>query len=218
MTNLKICCIASVAEMQMAVSAGAGAIGLVSRMPSGPGPIPDALIREIAAAVPAGIDSFLLTSLVEPDAIAAQVREAGTTAVQLVDALPSGGLGRLRQALPATKIVQVIHVVGPESVAEARSLAPLVDLLLLDSGNPSAAVKELGGTGRTHDWALSREIAESVRVPVYLAGGLHPLNVAEAVRQVRPFGVDVCSRLRTAGALDPAKVRAFVEALWPIGV
>lgn len=199
--------------MRLAVAACAGAIGLVSQMPSGPGPIPDALIREIAAAVPAGIESFLLTSLVEPEAIVAQVRAAGTTAVQLVDALPPGALASLRKALPNTKLVQVIHVVGRESLTEAQSLAPLVDVLLLDSGNPTAAVKELGGTGRTHDWTLSREIVESVGVPVYLAGGLHPANVADAVRQVRPFGVDVCSRLRTHGALDQAKVAAFVTAL-----
>lgn len=213
MTRLKICCIASVSEMQLAVAAGAGAIGLVSQMPSGPGPIPDSLIREIALAVPEGIESFLLTSLVDPDAIAEQVRVAGTTAVQLVDAIGVNGLAKLRAALPCKKLVQVVHVVGRESVTEACALAPLVDFLLLDSGNPAALVKELGGTGRTHDWALSREIVESVSVPVYLAGGLHPLNVAEAVRQVRPYGVDVCSRLRTDGALDLSKVRAFVAAL-----
>ena len=201
--------------MQLAVAAGATAIGLVSQMPSGPGPIPDKLIHEIAAAVPAGVESFLLTSLVEPEAIAQQVRAAGTTAVRVVDALPAGAHAALRQALPNTKIVQVIHVGGRESVTEAQSLAPLVDVLLLDSGNPLAAVKELGGTGRTHDWTLSREIVESVSVPVYLAGGLDPMNVAEAVRLVRPYGVDVCSRLRTDGALDQAKVAAFVAALRP---
>ena len=88
-----------------------------------------------------------------------------------------------------------------------------VDALLLDSGNPSLAVKELGGTGRTHDWKLSRRIRDSVSIPVFLAGGLTPSNVADAVAAVEPFGLDVCSGVRSDGNLDPVKLRAFVDAV-----
>jgi phosphoribosylanthranilate isomerase len=88
-----------------------------------------------------------------------------------------------------------------------------VDALLFDSGNPSLAVKELGGTGRVHDWSISRRIREQVNVPVFLAGGLNAGNAAEAARQVRPFGLDICSGVRTDGRLDESKLRAFVEAL-----
>jgi phosphoribosylanthranilate isomerase len=83
---------------------------------------------------------------------------------------------------------------------------------LLDSGNPSLAVKELGGTGRVHDWKLSREIRDKASVPVYLAGGLNASNAAQAVREVQPFALDVCSGVRTGGALDAAKVQAFMRA------
>jgi len=99
------------------------------------------------------------------------------------------------------------------SVGEARAAAPLVDTLLLDSGNPGLAVKELGGTGRVHDWAYSRRIRDSVSVPVLLAGGLHPGNARAAMEQVAPAGLDVCSGLRLNGRLDAGKLREFFGAL-----
>ena len=109
--------------------------------------------------------------------------------------------------------MQVVHVSGEASVAEALAVCPHVDALLLDSGNPSLAVKELGGTGRVHDWSLGARIVRSVPRPVYLAGGLKPDNVARAIEQVRPFGVDVCSGLRTDGKLDEEKLAAFTGAI-----
>jgi phosphoribosylanthranilate isomerase len=210
---VKICCIASLDEARLAVEAGASAIGLVSAMPSGPGPIEEAEIARIAAAVPRPTETFLLTALTGAEAIAEQHRRCGTTAVQLVDALDEAELRRLRRLLPGTRLVQVIHVTGPGSVDEARGVAPLVDTILLDSGNPRLAVKELGGTGRVHDWAASRRIRETVDVPVLLAGGLHPGNAREAFERVEPAGLDVCSGLRPNGRLDAAKLQAFFRAL-----
>lgn len=213
MPRVKICCIASVAEARLAIQAGAGAIGLVSAMPSGPGPIAEDLIAEIAAAVPAAVDTFLLTALQDADAIAAQHHRCRTTVVQLVDALPAAELRRLRAALPAVKLVQVIHVTGVEALAQAQAVAPLVDALLLDSGNPGLAVKQLGGTGRTHDWAVSRRIREAVSLPLWLAGGLGAHNVGAAIAAVQPQGVDLCSGVRSEGRLDADKLRAFFAAL-----
>ena len=154
---VKICCIADLDEARLAIAAGASALGLVSAMPSGPGPIAEDEITRIAAGVPRPTETFLLTALVQAEAIADQQRRCGTTAVQLVDRVEEPELRRLRRLLPDTRIVQVIHVTGPESVDEARAAAPLVDTLLLDSGNPRLAVKELGGTGRVHDWEHSRQ-------------------------------------------------------------
>ena len=208
---VKICCIQNLTEARMAIDYGAGAIGLVSAMPSGPGPIPENDIAEVAAAVSLPTRTFLLTSLTDADAIAEQYARLGTTTLQLVDTVASNGLARLREYLPAVELVQVIHVVDESSVAEAIEVAPLVDAILLDSGRPGAAVKELGGTGRVHDWTLSRQIRESVEVPVYLAGGLDPGRVAEAWEMVQPYGFDVCSGLRTDGLLDEAKLAAFME-------
>ena len=210
---VKVCCIADIDEARLAIGAGASAIGLVSAMPSGPGPIDEADIARIAAAVPAPTETFLLTSLIEAEAIAEQHGRCGTTAVQLVDALDEAELRRLRRLLPATRLVQVIHVTGPESVDEARAAAPLVDTILLDSGNPRLAVKELGGTGRVHDWATSRRIRDSVSVPVLLAGGLNPGNARKAFERVMPAGLDVCSGLRPNGRLDAERLRAFFAAL-----
>jgi phosphoribosylanthranilate isomerase len=210
---VKVCCIADLGEARLAIRAGASALGLVSAMPSGPGPIDEAEIARIAAAVPSTTETFLLTALTEAEAIAEQQRRCGTTAVQLVDGVEEAELRRLRRLLPRTRLVQVIHVTGPGSVDEARAAAPLVDTILLDSGNPRLAVKELGGTGRMHDWAISHRIRETVAVPVLLAGGLHPGNAREALERVRPAGLDVCSGLRLNGRLDAVKLRDFFHAL-----
>jgi len=212
--RVKICCIASREEAALAVRYGAAAIGLVSAMPSGPGPIDEALIAELVATVPPPVSCFLLTCATDPAVVAEQVVRCGVDTVQLVDALPDGAHGALRRLLPhRVRLVQVVHVVDAASVDEASGWAAHVDALLLDSGNPRLAVKELGGTGRVHDWALSRAIVERSPVPVFLAGGLRAENVAEAVRAVGPFGVDVCSGVRTDGRLDRAKLGALLLAI-----
>ena len=211
--RVKVCCIASEEEAALAIGMGASAIGLVSRMPSGPGPIPEARIRDIARIVPPGIATFLLTSETTAEPIIAQQRYCGTNTLQLVDEVKPGVHRVLREALPGIKIVQVIHIRDENSLAEARQVSPQVDALLLDSGNPSLATKELGGTGRAHDWAVSRRIRDAVGVPVYLAGGLNPQNVRKAIAQVQPFGVDLCSGLRTDGRLDAAKLDEFMRAV-----
>ena len=212
-TRVKICCMGSTDEADMAIAAGADAIGLVSAMPSGPGPIDELLICEIASYVPRSVGTFLLTSLTSADDIIAQHGRCLTTTIQLVDEIENGAHEKLRQGLPGIRLVQVIHVTGPESIEEARAVEPLVDAILLDSGNPRLAVKELGGTGRTHDWSVSAKLVSSVQVPVFLAGGLRAENVAEAIQQVRPYGVDICSGVRTNGRLDPGKLSAFMRAV-----
>jgi phosphoribosylanthranilate isomerase len=212
-TRVKVCCIASEEEAALAVRMGASAVGLVSRMPSGPGPIPESRIRDIARTVPPGIATFLLTCETTAEPIVAQQRYCGANTLQLVDAVEPGVHDALRDALPGIKIVQVIHVRDESALADARRVSPHVDAILLDSGNPSLATKELGGTGRAHDWAVSRKIRDTVQVPVYLAGGLNPKNVGKAIDQVQPFGVDVCSGLRTDGHLDPIKLEQFMRAV-----
>lgn len=208
-TRVKICCIGSPEEARLAIDYGASALGLVSEMPSGPGVIAEELIARLARVVPPGVASFLLTSRQDSAAIIAQQRRSGVNTVQLCDRLESGSYRELRAALPGIAIVQVVHVRGPEALDEALAVAAEVDAILLDSGDQRLPVKELGGTGRTHDWAISRAIREAVDVPVFLAGGLNADNVAEAIRQVRPFGVDVCSGVRTNGALDETKLARF---------
>ena len=210
---MKICCISSVAEAWLAIEHGAAALGLVSEMPSGPGVIPEELIAEIAASLPPAVGSFLLTCKQDADSIVEQQRRLGVNTIQICDRLTAGSHGDLRRALPGISLVQVIHVNGTESFAEAVSVALYVDAILLDSGNQSLTIKELGGTGRVHDWSLSQQIREAVDVPVFLAGGLKAANVAEAIKHVGPFGVDVCNGVRTNGRLDEMKLTSFFESI-----
>ena len=210
---MKICCIASVEEARLAIRHGAAAIGLVSEMPSGPGVIPEPLIAEIAASVPPGIGTFLLTCRQTAGAIVAQHRRTRVNTIQICDDLPEGALQELRTALPGVSLVQVIHVDGDEALARAVTVAASADALLLDSGNQKLAVKELGGTGRRHDWTISQRIREQVDIPVYLAGGLNAGNVAEAIATVGPFALDVCSGVRSEGRLDAARLAAFFAAV-----
>ena len=211
--RVKICCIASIAEAALAVDSGASALGLVSHMPSGPGVISDDQIAQIAATVPPAIGTFLLTSRQSAADIIAQQRFCRTNTIQICDHLTQGTHRDLKSALPGISIVQVIHVTGPESIEEATQVAPHVDAILLDSGNQKLTVKELGGTGRTHDWTLSRTIRERVDVPLFLAGGLTPDNVGRAIEEVAPYGLDICSGVRTNGKLDADKLKRFFAAV-----
>ncbi len=203
----------SFAEASMAIRNGADAIGLVGKMPSGPGPIEDDLIASIARRIPPPVATFLLTSEQSAEGIISHINRVHTNTVQVVDELTKGVYADIREALPAVRIVQVIHVRGQESLEEALRLQNDVDAFLLDSGNPGATIKTLGGTGNTHDWNISREIVNKVNIPVFLAGGLNAANVKEAISQVNPFGVDICSGVRTNGKLDEAKLKAFIAAV-----
>jgi phosphoribosylanthranilate isomerase len=211
-TRIKVCCIASVEEAMLAIAHGADAVGLVGAMPSGPGPIPDARIAKIAAAVPPPVASFLLTSSTSAESIADQVRRTGASTVQVVRHIAKAEAETLARLLPTTRRVQVIHVEDERALDLIGTYAPHVHAFLLDSGRPSAATPEFGGTGRTHDWEISAEFVRRSPLPVFLAGGLNPANVAEAIRTVRPYGLDLCSALRTSGALDAAKLEAFMRA------
>jgi phosphoribosylanthranilate isomerase len=211
--RVKICCIANEAEAAMAISFGASAIGLVGAMPSGPGPISDDDIWRIARTVPPPIGTFLLTSEQTSNGILEHHFRTLTNTIQIVDELPERDYGNIRAVAANIKLVQVIHVRGEESVDEAAELAEQTDAILLDSGNPTLEVKELGGTGRCHDWQISRRIVETCGKPVFLAGGLNAGNVREAIDMVQPFGVDLCSGVRTFGKLDPVRLEAFFRAV-----
>lgn len=207
--QIKICCISSIEEAELAIKYGASAIGLVSEMPSGPGVISEDLIEKISAVVPSTIDTFLLTSKTNADSIIEQHRKCKTTTLQIVDRVKTIVLIKLKQELPTIRLVQVIHVNSDESITESINVAQFVDVLLLDSGNQKLKVKELGGTGRTHDWTISRKIRDAVSVPVYLAGGINANNVLDAVREVEPFGIDLCSGVRENGKLKDKRLEEF---------
>jgi len=209
--KVKICCISSIEEAHLAIELGATELGLVGPMPSGPGTISISKIAEIVKQIPNNINTFLLTSETSANNIIEQHRKVNTTTIQLVDKLILGTHNDLRAAMPSIKLVQVIHVLDENSVIEAQEVAEKVDFILLDSGNPNKNVKELGGTGRTHNWALSKKIVESISKPVFLAGGLNSSNIQKAISCVNPYGVDLCSGVRKNGNLNREKLTSFFE-------
>ncbi|CAN5446447.1 phosphoribosylanthranilate isomerase [soil metagenome] len=212
--RIKICCISRVDEARLAVRLGADALGLVGRMPSGPGVVADDVAAKIVQATPPPIATFMLTSETTVDEIVAHQQRVGANTIQLVDAVPLETYAALRAKLPAIKLVQVIHVLDERNIDEALlAVQHGADALLLDSGNPTLTIKELGGTGRVHNWQVSRQIVAQSPVPVFLAGGLNLANVREAIDTVQPFGLDICSGVRTNGNLDAPKLDAFMKAL-----
>ena len=211
--RLKICCISSIKEARIAIDYGASALGLVGNMPSGPGVIGDALIYQIAKTIPPPISTFLLSSETKAQDIISHYKRANTTTIQIVDALEKSEYEIIRTELPSVKLVQVIHVIDDHSVKEAIEISNFVDAILLDSGNPNLLVKELGGTGRTHNWDLSREIKNAISIPLFLAGGINKDNVKQAIETVEPFGIDLCSSVRTDGKLDPQKLKDFFNVI-----
>jgi phosphoribosylanthranilate isomerase len=213
-TRVKICCISSTDEAKMAIEFGASALGLVANMPSGPGVITDEEILKITKTVPPAISTFMLTSETSADEIIEHHKRTLTDTIQIVDELKGGTYQKIREILPSIKIVQVIHVIDERTIDEAIKISYSVDALLLDSGNPNLEIKELGGTGRVHNWKLSRKIVEQSKVPVFLAGGLTSENVRQAIEQVQPFGIDLCSGVRTDKKLDPRKLEVFFNHVW----
>lgn len=211
--RVKICCISSIKEALTAINYGASALGLVGKMPSGPGVIDDNLINEIAKTVPPPISTFLLTSETETEKIITHYKKVNTSAIQIVDELTGRQYQKLREELPNVKLIQVIHVIDSHSVSEAIEVSECVDAILLDSGNPNLSIKELGGTGRKHDWNLSRKIREHIKIPLFLAGGLNKDNVKQAIECVQPFGLDLCSGVRTDGQLDEKKLEEFFRMI-----
>ena len=145
-------------EAKMAIQFGASALGLVANMPSGLGIISDELIMTISKSVPPPIATFMLTSETSAQQIITHHKRTLTNTIQIVDELAEGTYEAIKKALPAIKIVQVIHVIDEKTIDEAIKISKFVDALLLDSGNPSLEIKELGGTGRAHNWKISKKL------------------------------------------------------------
>ena len=212
-TKVKICCMGSLAEAHVALTLGADALGFVSDMPSGPGIMGDDKIAETIRDLPGDTNTFLLTSRTAPDEVAAHIHQCNPSTVQLVDAVPEETYATLRKQASHVCIVQVIHVQDGNAVDQAQTAEEHVDAILLDSGRTENGVRRLGGTGDTHDWSVSRAVVDAVDKPVCLAGGLNADNVCEAIETVRPYGVDLCTGVRTDKKLDESKSSAFMEAV-----
>lgn len=206
---IKICGLQSLTEAEAALEAGATALGfLVGLTHRAEDAIDEATARDVIHALPSTAETVLVTHFLDAERIAALATGIGARAIQVHDALPPEGMARLAALAPGRRLIKAVHVTGPEALDQARAWRSAADALLLDS----RTADRLGGTGRTHDWSISRAIVEAVApTPVYLAGGLRPENLASAIAAVGPAGVDVNSGVEDGtGAKDPARLRAFV--------
>lgn len=209
--RVQIAGVSSLEEALECERAGADALGFTVRLPTGVHDgLTEAKARGIIAALPPFIATVAITYVDNAREATDLCRYLGVSAVQLHGEFPTRELPLLRAALPHLKIIRAVHVTGPEAVAKARSLDRHVDAIVLDTYDPGTG--RSGATGKTHDWSVSRQIVVRARVPVVLAGGLTPDNVAEAIRTVRPWAVDVHTGVEDAdGKRNFDKIRAFIK-------
>ncbi|MBX3023415.1 phosphoribosylanthranilate isomerase [bacterium] len=210
--RVQIAGVSSLEEAIAAADAGGDALGFTLRLPTG---VHDELTepkaRGIIAALPPFVATVAITYVETPRQAVELCRYLGVTTLQLHGAFPTHEIPVLRVGLPHLKIIRAVHVTGPEARAQARALARQVDALILDTYDP--ATGRHGATGKTHDWRISRDIVAEVPVPVILAGGLTPDNVADAIAAVRPWGVDVHTGVENPdGSRNLDRIRAFVRA------
>jgi phosphoribosylanthranilate isomerase len=215
MTWIKICGTTNLADAQLAVDAGADAVGFIfakSRRRIEP-----KAARAIADALPASIEKIGVFVDEHPEQVRDIVAEAGLTGVDL-HGEEDEGTRNLLHAAPVDgrriRIFKTLHMGEAKEMefAQTRILAGLYDALLLDSGSH----EQRGGTGKTFDWDATEKLIRliSVTARVIFAGGLNPDNVAKAIGRFRPWGVDVVSGVEVEiGRKDPEKVRAFVAAV-----
>ncbi|MFW6039529.1 MAG: phosphoribosylanthranilate isomerase [Gemmatimonadota bacterium] len=211
--RVKVSCLRSPEEARRAVSFGAAAIGIASGVPGSTEELDDDQIAAVTASVRDDIGTFLLTALEDPNEIAAKAERCGVNTVQLWEALPPEAYIELRRAAPGLSVAQSIHMGEGNPVERALEMAGVADALVLGSTNPEPPFRWTSPHGRTHDWEASRRIVAAVNVPVILSGGLTRRNVADAVRLVRPYGVEVCSGVRTDGGLDTSLLVQFLESV-----
>src|SRR5262249_6130052 len=210
MVRVQIAGISSLDEALAAERAGADALGFTLRLPSGVHDgLTEAKARDIIAQLPPFVVSVAITYEATARAAVELCRYLGVMAVQLHGDFPTGELRLIRAALPHLKLIRAVHVTGPDAIARAHALERHVDALILDTYDPVSG--RGGATGKTHDWEVSRALVQAVRVPIILAGGLTPDNVATAIRRVEPWGVDVHTGVEDPdGTRNLAKIRAFI--------
>jgi len=172
--------------------------------------------KEIFAVVPAGRKRVALSLSADLEEVARVVQETRPDIVQVQAAIDDFSVAMtraLKTRFPQVPIMRAIPVIDEASIETAASYQGVADFLLLDSWDPGT--RQFGALGRTHDWGLSRRIVDDVGISTILAGGLGPENVAAAIAEVRPAGVDSKTKTDRAGELgkDLAKVQAFVAAI-----
>lgn len=207
---IKICGIQTQDEALLCSNAGCTAVGfLLALTHKAEDKTTPEVAREIINKLPAEVEKVMVTHSPDACEIARIANFTGVSAVQLHGDMPEKEIGRVKALLPGLPLIKAIHIEDDRDtvLSYARQMSRLVDRLLLDS----RTVDRLGGTGKTHDWLISKEVVRQMAIPVILAGGLTPGNVSQAIEQVNPFGVDVNSGVENQnGYKDALKIKTFV--------
>ena len=206
--RVKICGITREEDLAVAVAAGADAVGFLVGVPSSPRNLTIERAERLLRQVPIFVDSVVVTAPQSIDGLAEICETLKPSAIQ-IHGKKSFVASELREQIKDARLIKTVYVTKDALNETAIEELKTFDAVLLDS----VAKGQYGGTGRVHDWNMSRQIREAVApLPLILAGGLKPENVKEAVQTVQPYAVDVASGVESQPAVkDHGKVRAFVE-------
>jgi phosphoribosylanthranilate isomerase len=206
--RVKICGLTREEDLAVAVAAGADAVGFLVGVPSSPRNLTLERVETLLGQVPVFIDSVVVTA---PKSIEwlGEVCERLKPSVIQIHGKEQLDSSEAHKKIRCTRLIKTVYVKEEALNEEIIEDLKTFDAVLLDSFSK----RQYGGTGKTHDWTLSKQIKEAVApVPVVLAGGLKPENVKEAILAVEPYAVDVASGVETIpGVKDHRKVRAFVD-------
>lgn len=207
---IKVCGIQTLEDAVLCIDAGANTLGfLVGLTHLAEDKVSAEQAGSIIAAVKNKVRTVMVTHLTDPDEVTEIAKKIGVSTVQIHDDMPVDAIRILRKTLPGFTLIKAVHVIGDDALQKAKLFEDCVDFILLDSRTKD----RLGGTGMTHDWNISRQIASQSKLPVILAGGLNPDNIDAAIASVRPAGIDANSGLENReGRKDFQKVAAFVKA------
>ncbi|NLZ30120.1 MAG: phosphoribosylanthranilate isomerase [Methanomicrobiales archaeon] len=206
--RVKFCGTTSRMDMQCAIDAGCDALGFIMGVVhQSSDVVTPAEAAEMIRWLPPFIEPVAVTHLQDPEDLIKLVRDSRCTTLQIQNTIEPFATDAIRDALPFVKIVKAVHVMDESAIRTGKLYEPYVDALLLDSRTR----EKIGGTGIPHDWNISAEIVANSAIPVILAGGLTPENVAGAIRRVRPYGVDVHTGIKKDGIRDPEKTLAFAR-------
>jgi len=206
--RIKFCGTASLADMRCAIDAGCDAVGFIMGVTyQSADVVTPAEAAKMIRELPPFIEPVAVTHLRETEDLIRLVRDSRCTTLQIQDTVEPSGIPVIRDALPYLKIVKAVHVTDESAIRTAKRYEPYADALILDTRTR----ERIGGTGIPHDWNISATIVANSAIPVILAGGLTPENVTEAIRRVRPYGVDVHSGVKKDGVRSPERTLAFAR-------
>ena len=194
--------------MQCAVDAGCDALGFIMGVTHRSSDVvTPAEAAKLIRRLPPFIEPVAVTHLQETEDLIRLVKDSRCTTLQIQDTIEPSEIDVIRDALPYAKIVKAVHVTGESAIAMGKRYEPYADALILDTRTGD----QIGGTGIPHDWNISATIVATSAIPVILAGGLTPENVREAIRKVRPYGVDVHTGVKKDGVRNPDRTLAFAR-------